>query len=147
MYAVQKFDVIISKKDVDILSSMRDSWFDENFKFTYNKGLNIAVAFTAFDNEREWMLDPSYGSLIINSYTWGVDKDGFNFSERKKLDHHVCSAAELGVSDDETKKGKATFLPPHKTSAGYVSFYQKKFICLEEEDIYLYGDFNTPETR
>ena len=59
----------------------------------------------------------------------------------------MCSAAELGVSDDETKKGKAKFLPPHKKSASYIPLYQKKFICLEEEDIYLYGDFNTPETR
>ena len=35
LYAIQKFVVLIEKKDVDVLSTTLDSFYDENFVFSY----------------------------------------------------------------------------------------------------------------
>ena len=34
--------------------------------FSYENGLNMAVAFTAYDNDEAYLLDPSYGEIIFN---------------------------------------------------------------------------------
>ena len=38
-----------------------------------NKGLNLAISFTAFDGSPEVILDKSYGELVFNAYEWGID--------------------------------------------------------------------------
>lgn len=50
------------------------------YTFNYESGLNIAVAFTSFDNGKEPILDKSYGELVFNEYTWGRDEQGEYFS-------------------------------------------------------------------
>ena len=75
MYSIQKMEVLMSKKDVDILSTIKESCFDESKIFDHEDRFNVAVAFTAYDNEREWILDPSYGSLIFYDYSWGPSSD------------------------------------------------------------------------
>ena len=60
-YANFKFEVLLHKKDVNILSTIKDLHYNEDFIFDSSNGLNIAVAFTAYDDEKEWILDPSYG--------------------------------------------------------------------------------------
>ena len=70
-YAVQKLDILLAKKDVDVLAAVKDLAFTSDFKFTYINGLNIAVAFTEYNDNTLWELPKEYGKLIINSYTWG----------------------------------------------------------------------------
>ena len=75
-YSFQKWDILVNKKDIDILSTQNDLFFDYNDRFTYQNGFNFAVAFTDFGNNPEPILDPSYGSLVFNHYYWGEkDKD------------------------------------------------------------------------
>ena len=76
IYAYQKLDVFLSKKDVDILSTTNDLFYSDEDIFSYKNGLNVAVAFTAYDSEDSWILDETYGELIFNSYSWGPKKDG-----------------------------------------------------------------------
>jgi len=79
--------------------------------------LNIAVGFTSFSSETEWELDPTYGTLEFNSFSWGTDEDGKPFTERKALHTHVCTKGELnadGVSPD------ATFYAPNAGSLGFI---------------------------
>ena len=47
--------------------------------FDYNQGLNLAMAFTAYDDETEPILDKSYGEIIFQEYSWGVNEDGSYF--------------------------------------------------------------------
>ena len=119
LYALQKMDVIISKKDVDILSTVKEGFFDDDYVFSHENGLGIAVAFTGYNNEREWSLDPSYGNLVFNSFSWGVSDDGSYFTEWKKLDHHVCTPTELGLEGREGAK----FLPMHESTAPLIELY------------------------
>ena len=64
-YTFQKIDVFIEKKDVDVMTSTMISYFDETQVFDHSQGLNLAIAFTAFDNEPEPILDKSIGELIF----------------------------------------------------------------------------------
>lgn len=70
-YAYFKLEILLHKKDVNIMSSVKDLHYDDGFIFDYSKGMNIAVAFTAFDSEENYILDPSYGELVFNAVSWG----------------------------------------------------------------------------
>ena len=56
---------------MDILSTILDLHLTDDDEFGSQNGLNIAVAFTAYDNETEWSLDPTVGELVFNSFSWG----------------------------------------------------------------------------
>ena len=106
LYSYQKIEVLIEKKDVDVLSATKDLVFSDQDKFTYQNGFNIAAAFSEFNNNKEWELDPSYGTLVFNSYEWGIGPDGDVFTERKRLPSHVCTNDELGFErGEETRLG------------------------------------------
>ena len=101
LYAYQKMDVLIAKKDVDVLSATKPLVFTEEDKFNYDNGFNVAVAFTSYNNDEEWELDQAYGTLVFNSFEWGINPDGSLFSERKRLPSHPCSNREFGFDDEE----------------------------------------------
>ena len=63
-------------------------------------GMNIAVGFSGYDSEREWVLDKSYGELVFNSYSWGNDENGDPFAERKPLKTHICTRENLGLEGE-----------------------------------------------
>ena len=46
-------------------------------------GFNVAAAFTAYDNESENILDPSYGELVFNHYWWGSEGGSFESGRRR----------------------------------------------------------------
>ena len=68
IYTTLKLDVLINKKEIDILSVILDTELTQDDVFSYQNGLNVAVAFTAFDDESENILDPTYGELVMNHY-------------------------------------------------------------------------------
>ena len=70
-YSVQKFNVWVERKDVDILWSTNDSFYDYNYNFTHAHGMNFAIALTEYDNDVDPIMDPSIGRLIFNHYSWG----------------------------------------------------------------------------
>ena len=42
---------MINKTDDYVMTSIEDSFFSLDYSFGFEQGFNIAVAFTAFDNE------------------------------------------------------------------------------------------------
>ena len=71
-YAQLKFDVLINKKDVDVLSSIYENVFTADDEFGYQNGFNVAAAFTAYDSGTEYILDETYGELVFKHYYWGI---------------------------------------------------------------------------
>ena len=59
--------------------------------FSYENGLNMAVAFTAYDNEEIYTLDLSYGEIIFKAQTWGEDADGNVSSNHENIESTVCT--------------------------------------------------------
>ena len=125
LYSYQKADILINKKDVDILSTVNEDFYSSDDTWSSKNGFNIAAAFSAYDSETEWILDPTYGSLVFNHFSWGIDENGDPFTKRQRLDEHSCTSEELGL--DETDRSDAQFLPIRDLSL--VKLYQKKFIC------------------
>ena len=75
-FAYLKADVLINKKDVDILSTVNDNFFTPDDVLNYSNGFNIAASFTAFDSETEDILDPTYGEIVFMHYYWGTQEGG-----------------------------------------------------------------------
>ena len=100
IYAYQKLGVFIDKKDISIMLSTKDMYFTDADKFTNKMGINIAAAFTAYDSETEWVLDPRYGSLHINERSWGQNPDGSYFATRTEMKGHNCTRENLGLEGD-----------------------------------------------
>ena len=44
IYMYYKFDIMLEKKDVDILSAVLEDHFQADYEFKSNQGLNVAVA-------------------------------------------------------------------------------------------------------
>ena len=107
----------MKKKDVDVLSTTTDLFYDDDYVFGYEDGLNIGVAFTAYDSEREWILDETYGELVFNHFSWGP-RNGTYYTERLLLNQHNCTAEELGLEGDPTSH---RFYPLHKSSKDHVN--------------------------
>ena len=74
-YAYQKTDAWHLKKDISLMYSTKDSFYDENYVFDNKQGLNFAIAFTAYDEETEPILDESIGRVVFNAYQWGEETD------------------------------------------------------------------------
>ena len=99
-YAMQKTEILINRKDIDVLSTVNDSHYNEDFVFKYEDGFNLAVALTAYDSNPEPILDPRIGELVFNHYSWGPNRDGTFGSQRLRIEsQHECSREELGLGD------------------------------------------------
>ena len=83
-YSGQKLDVLVNHGDIDILETTT-TYFDNKFVFGAENNFNLAVAFTAFDNELEPILDPTYGELSFKAYEWGVE-NGTTFVRQDKIE-------------------------------------------------------------
>lgn len=51
---------------------------------------------------------------------------------------------ELSLGEDQSG---ASFWPIHESSSYFVSTYHQKFLCLKQEDMTVYGDFNSDKAR
>jgi len=136
-----KTQVLIEKDDVDVLQTLEIDAFTDSYNFTFTNGFNIAVAFTAYDDNQEPILDKSYGEVVFNHFEWGHNaSDETTFVRRKRIATHPCSQEELGLIED---RSESTFFPIVPNSRLGVKKYQKKFICANPEDLYLYGTYDT----
>ena len=146
VFAQQKIQAWVLKKGVDIASATIDSHFDEEYQFNYERdGLNFAVAFTGYDDVTEPVLDPSYGKLIMNSWSWGFDDEVVS-TVRVPLGTHQCTQAELGL--DESRELSSKFYPSRTNARRNLEKYNKKFICIDDaKDMFISGSYNSEKAR
>ena len=114
--------------------------FDD--KFGSENGLFIAAGLTEYDSNPEVIEVPEkYGELIIAHHRWGnLSKQSW---ELRNLDAHYCSDQELGiVPGDET-----LIYPTYERSREEVQVYRRKFKCIEERDMMIWGDFNSAKAQ
>ena len=96
-YSVLKIDTLVHVKDVDILSAVNDRFYDPDYIFRAEDGLNFAVGLTAWDSTKESILDPSIGRIRFIAYEWGSDELGNPYSSYDEIPSHACSREELGL--------------------------------------------------
>ena len=56
---------MMDRKEVSIETTIKDSFYSSTDVFSYDKGLSVAVALTAFNSEANQILDPTYGELVF----------------------------------------------------------------------------------
>ena len=98
MYTLVKFNVWIEKKDISIMATKLTDALPDGYTFSYEQGLNIAIAFTGFDNNIEPILDKSYGHLVFKEYAFGKDEEGKYYTRSTEIPSHTCTDEELGYS-------------------------------------------------
>ena len=85
-YTLQKLDILLYGRDVDLAmstSTNAHSVFDE---FDASMGLYFAAALTSYDDNREPIDDPTFGELVFNHHRWGRNSDGtVSASGRKRI--------------------------------------------------------------
>ena len=62
-FTYQKIEGLITERYIDVLSVLNEHYFDYSFVYDTSKGFDIAIGFTAYDNNKEIILDPSIGEL------------------------------------------------------------------------------------
>ena len=85
---------------MDVVQILHDTYYDDDYEFSYKDGFNIAAAFTAYDNEEERTLDPSYGELVFEVTEWGNYPNGTYFYNERRIETHECTRTELGLDQD-----------------------------------------------
>ena len=101
-FTLLKLNVLIYKTEIDILATKLDYYYDESFVFDQSMGLYVAVAFTGYNNNREYEIDKSIGEVVYTAYEWGYDEDGNSFLSRDRIPSHVCTKEELGLEGDSS---------------------------------------------
>ena len=94
-YTFQKIEVLVSKRDVDILSAIEDSFLSSEEVFGAEQGLQIAVSFVNFGDN---FVDPSIGTLNLGYSKWGYREDsGEYYEELGYFPTRLCTKRELGL--------------------------------------------------
>ena len=126
------------KHDVDIMSAQKDHAIDHTQPFTAQQdGFFVAAALTAYDDNTEIIEDKRYGEIYFEHYGWG--NDGDSGSKAVKLEQHYCSDEELGL----TESPDSLIFPIQEQALSTVTFYKKKFKCIDEDDLVIWGDYNS----
>ena len=109
LYTYQKIEVLVEQSDTSIAIHEEEDHFSDTYKFGYDQGFNIAVAFTGYNNLRENELPPEIGYFRYRVWEWGYHSNNQTYWGRHTvLDSHNCSREELGLDGDTED---ATFMP------------------------------------
>ena len=104
-FAAQRQYAMNTKRYIDIKKTATLHYWNEDYIFSQANGLEIAVAFSAFDDGSSLPLDKSIGELVFISYEWGSDPDtGKVFTKREKLPSYQCSKEELGIVESSESR-------------------------------------------
>ena len=93
---------MIKRTDDYVMASTQDSFFDLDYRFGFEQGFNIAIAFTSFDSKNENILTPDIGRIVYKQFAWGSADAIESFYAQDYLPTHVCTNEELGI-DQETE--------------------------------------------
>ena len=76
------------------------------------------------------------------AYSWGEDEEGNGFVKREKLPSRQCTREELGLDPGESR-----FFELRSYYVNQLKFYHKKMLCVDQEEMRIYGDFSSQEAR
>lgn len=150
-FTALKIDVLLRKDDINVLVALREFFFQDDYVFNHQQGLNVAVAFVAYDSNPEPILDPSIGELVFKAYQWGPDPSNPNivYSGRTEIPSHPCSREELGLDRDrdEARDSESKFFSIAPSNLRDVDFYHKSYRCVDTEEMRVHGNLNSKAAR
>ena len=141
MFAIPKFEVLFRIKDVDILETVRESYFQFDEELTAERDeFFIAAALTNYDSDPEITEKAEYGELKIEHYGWGNEDLGYTYGTTP-LKNRQCTDEDLGFTN-----GPDTFIYPfYEGQLPEIMTYRKKFKCIDKNELRIWGDFDQPQ--
>lgn len=124
------------------MRQIQEDAYTYNDTFTSNEGLYIAAALSEYDSVTEMIEKPEYGELVIEHYGWGYSATELGV-QSKNLVTHPCSDQELGLE----LGGDSKVYPIAEGSKNEVTTWKKKFKCIDEKDMVIWGDYNSPKAQ
>ena len=141
LFTYTKFKTLHEKNDVDIMSALIEGAIDHTEKFTSENGFFVAAALTEYDSNTEIIEEEKYGELIIEHFGWGYE-EGIG-SGSNQIENHYCTDEELGL----TQGPETIIYPIYDSSVGEVMTYRKKFKCINNDDLVIWGDYNSAKAQ
>ena len=138
-FCYTKMLTLLGRKDVDIIESTQDFHFPDSDQFSAAKdNFFLAAAITRYDSNRTLTESKEYGELIVEHYGWGNAALGYSYGSHK-LNNHICTDEELGF----VRGPRTRIFPIFDRSIAEVQTYAKKFKCVDEKDLVIWGDYNS----
>ena len=119
-----------------IMHSSRDSYYKGHEIIEDN--LQFAFALTTYDDVTEVQEDPTIATLEASYRKWGWSDAIEEYLE--PIESHFCTNEELGIKfdseleeyviDEENRDG-TSFFPPHQQATSDITYYNKKFRCID----------------
>ena len=98
VYAGYKISILEAKTSVDILSVVEEDYFDENYVFAADQGLNIAVTvLNPTDPTSFGPIDPAYGRIRFRRREWAPHPIEGWLQTLNELQSHPCRDDELSL--------------------------------------------------
>ena len=97
---------MMNKNDVNIFTAIAEDYYDPNYIFDADKGLNLAVTMSdPFNLSDDHTIDPAYGRIRILHWKWAFDPDHdqINFV-KQEIETHRCTYEELGLKGSSYSK-------------------------------------------
>ena len=76
--------------------------------------------------------------MVIEYYGWGYE--GELESKKTPIETHSCSDEELGIDEGGE-------YPIFETSEYLVDLWKRKFVCADQKDLVIYGDYNSAKAQ
>ena len=145
LYTNQKFMILVEKKDAKIFSTDLIDVIPAEEVFNTTMGLKIAVAFTQWGAEDATpgpILDKSIGRIAFYRENYGFDENNTFFYHYDELPSHYCTREELNL-DKSTETEENIFYPIASRYELDMSLHNQKFLCIDQDDMRLQGDYST----
>ena len=91
-YALQKLEVLIWKKDNEIMMTELRYFYGDDEAFTGQEGFDLAFGLTTEDGSE---IDATYGFFYLTEEEWGHDEDGLSFFDFEPVPFHSCRPGEI----------------------------------------------------
>ena len=133
VYAYYKLSIMINKKAVDILSAVKQDFFEPEYTFGSKQGFNIAVAvFDPFDPSSYRQLDRSYGQVRFLKFSWGPNDKGEFETRMTQIQTHECSEEDFGIPGNNAD---SKFWPITQSQKIIHQAAKNLFVCVDPEEM------------
>ena len=107
--------------------------FNNQVKFGYKDGFNLAFSFTDVTNPQ--LLDKKHGHFKAELIKWKFNNKNNPEIENIELELHKCSRGELGLEEDGTSNSQATFYPIAEAQKSLFKVISKTFFCFDDPSL------------
>lgn len=138
-FVYTKLMILLNRKEINVVEASQDFTFADTEPFSAKEhNFFLAAALTQYDSNRTVTESKEYGEIEFTHYGWGNEDLGYAYGATH-IPTHFCSEEELGLTTSDS----SVIFPIFKRSLAEVKTYQDKFKCIDQEELFIWGDYNS----